>query len=595
MAGTFRTYLDRMLRPIVLFLLITVFLPDLGAQLFDPASGFTRSDTLRGSIGPDRAWWDANTYAVTVRPDIASRSITGMTTITFTALKTGQRMQIDLQQPLVVDSIVAEISTFWETGGGSFGTPRLEFEREGNVVWVQLPEPVKAGTQMPIHIHYHGVPREAKNPPWDGGWIWRKDGKGNPWMSVACQGLGASVWYPCKDHQSDEPESAVLHIVVPDSLVGVGNGRFQGNTPNGDGTTTWHWIVSSPINSYNLVPYIGTYVLFRETYEGLTGPLDLDYWVLAHNEAKAREQFKQVPQMMDCFEQWFGPYPFYADGYKLVESPHLGMEHQSAIAYGNNYVNGYRGTDLSGTGHGMEWDYIIIHESGHEWFGNSITTSDIADMWIHEGFTDYSETIFTECQQGAEAAENYVIGLRDNIRNDKPIIGTYGVNAEGSGDMYYKGANLVHMIRHIVGDSTFKAMLLEMNRRYHHQVVSSTQVEAFLIGFDARSRERLHPSLFDQYLRGVQVPVLEHAVKNKQLWLRWTNAVDGLQLPVEITVNGRTILHHCTTEWTALPMPVRKRSVVELDRAWYVDQQRVPRSRVRMPGERPRNSVELSF
>ncbi|MBK8340130.1 MAG: hypothetical protein IPK99_09145 [Flavobacteriales bacterium] len=237
--------------------------------------------------------------------------------------------------------------------------------------------------------------------------------------------------------------------------------------------------MTNPINSYNLIPYIGKYAHFGEVYEGIQGKLDCDYWVLASNETKAREHFTQVPSMLQCFEEWFGPYPFYEDGYKLVESPHLGMEHQSAVAYGNQYLNGYLGTDLSGTGHGLKWDFIIIHESGHEWFGNSITTADIADMWVHEGFTNYSETIFTQCQQGEEAGNDYVVGCRKNIRNDIPIIGPYGVNQEGSGDMYPKSASMLHTIRHIVGDSVFKGDAIGDEQGFYHSTVTSADVETF--------------------------------------------------------------------------------------------------------------------
>jgi aminopeptidase N len=302
---------------------------------------------------------------------------------------------------------------------------------------------------------------------------------------------------------------------VPDSLQAIGNGRLRNVIKNADGTSTWHWKVINPINTYNLVPYIGKYAHFGEQITGREGALDCDYWVLAYNEAKAREQFKQVPEMLKCFEQWLGPYPFYQDGYKLVEAPHLGMEHQSAVAYGNQYMNGYLGTDLSGTGHGLKWDFIIIHESGHEWFGNSITTADIADMWIHEGITQYSEALFTECQQGVAAGEEYVIGLRKKIENKKPIIGPYGVNQEGPGDMYPKGANLMHMIRHIIGDSTFKTMMLEMNKRFYHKVTSSAEIEKFISEFSGKDLNKV----FDQYLRTTQVPVLEWVMRDGDLFM----------------------------------------------------------------------------
>jgi aminopeptidase N len=545
------------------------------AQLGEAQSFFTRADSLRGSIGPYRAWWNVMGYDVSVRPDFGTRSITGVTQIAFDALSGGQRMQIDLQQPLVVDSILTDVADF-KDGAITVSYKAIPFTREEHVIWVELPQAMKTGEAATLTIHYHGEPRAAKNPPWDGGWIWKKDAQGNPWMTVACQGLGASAWYPCKDHQSDEPEyGANLRITVPDSLQAIGNGRLRSTLKNTDGTSTWNWQVKNPINTYNLVPYIGKYAHFSEVHEGVEGPLDCDYWVLAHNETKAREHFKQVAPMLECFEEWFGPYPFQTDGYKLVEAPHLGMEHQSAIAYGNGFRNGYLGTDLSGTGHGLQWDYIIIHESGHEWFGNSITTADIADMWVHEGFTDYTETIFTECQQGKLAGEDYVIGLRRNIRNDKPIIGPYGVNEEGSSDMYYKGANLINMIRHIVGDSTFKAMLLEMNRRFRHSIVTSAQIEDFMIDFNARTKSLLNKSIFDQYLRTTQVPVLEWGRYKRWNYLRWSNCIEGFRMPVRMDCPTPLPLVKLGDSWQSDPCGLSKGAVSAPDRNWYVQHKKV--------------------
>lgn len=550
------------------------------AQLDDHRNSFTRADSLRGSIGPERAWWNVVSYDVWVHPDPDERSIRGTTTIAFNALAEGRRMQIDLQQPMVVDSILVDETVFVD-GTISIRQRSLSFEREGDIIWLDLPGTMKAGEANTVMILYHGVPKAAKNPPWDGGWIWRKDSAGNPWMSVACQGLGASVWYPCKDHQSDEPEEgAMLRITAPDSLQAIGNGRLVSTWKNAEGMTTWNWHVKEPINTYNLVPYIGKYAHWSEVYQGRDGALDLDYWVLSSHEAKAREQFKQVPVMLRCFEEWLGPYPFYKDGYKLVEAPHLGMEHQSGIAYGNNYVNGYRGKDLSGTGHGLAWDYIIIHESGHEWFGNSITTADIADMWVHEGFTDYTETIFTECQQGKQAAQAYLIGLRTNIRNDRPIIGPYGVNAEGSGDMYYKGANLIHMIRHIVGDSTFKDLLLDMNRHFHHKTTTSAEVEDFMINFNERTRSILNKSIFDQYLRTTLVPRLEWGVKKKYAWVRFTGCRPGFSMPVSLLVDGvqKTMLVKDTWNFVPAMSKVGRKSTIQVDPNWYIVSERAPKS-----------------
>ncbi|MEO8589829.1 MAG: M1 family metallopeptidase [Flavobacteriales bacterium] len=543
----------------------------LPAQLGAHPKGFTHADTLRGSIGPERAWWDVTQYDVTVRPDYKTKSIVGTTIIAFDAITAGQRMQIDLQQPLVVDSATTEVSVY-KDGAFKVEDRAVKLDHVDNVLWVDLPFAMKEGEASTITIRYHGVPRAAKRPPWDGGWVWKKDAHGNPWMSVACQGLGASVWYPCKDHQSDEPERASLHITVPDTLQAIGNGRLRSVVKNGDGTSTWNWMVDNPINTYNLVPSIGKYTHFSEVYSGASGPLDCDYWVLADNEAKAREQFKQVPPMLKCFEDWFGPYPFYNDGYKLVESPYLGMEHQSAIAYGNGYQNGHMGSDRSGTGWGLKWDYIIIHETAHEWFANSITTADVADMWIHEGFADYAETIYTQCQYGDTAGNDYVIGLRKSISNDRPLIGPYGVNEEGSSDMYNKGSNLLHTIRHILAnDSLFKAMLREMNHRFYHRITTSAEVEAFISSFSGRDLSRV----FDQYLRTTQIPELEWGIRKKQLWVRYSNCLPDFAMPVDLMINGTTQRMDAHGYWLRVPGKYPKKTTLAVDRNWYVGVEQV--------------------
>ncbi len=381
---------------------------------------YTHQDTLRGTITRERAWWNVLRYDIYVKPDYFNKKIEGYNIIEFATANYPEVpvMQIDLQEPMLIDSII-----FLEKY-------KLGFKKDGNAYFITLFKEKKGARKLKIKIFFSGKPREAINPPWDGGWIWSKDEKGRPWMTVACQGLGASVWYPCKDHQSDEPDlGAVLTIKVADTLTAVGNGRLSNKMKNGDGTTSWTWHVKNPINNYNIIPYIGKYVNWTEIYKGEKGNLDCSYWVLDYNLEKAKKQFgRDVKPMLTCFEEWFGPYPFYEDSYKLVETPHLGMEHQSAIAYGNKFLNGYLGDDLSGTGWGKNWDYIIIHESGHEWFANNITTNDIADMWVHEGFTDYSEVLFVECRYGKKAANEYCQGLRQNIQNDKPIIGPYSVN-----------------------------------------------------------------------------------------------------------------------------------------------------------------------
>lgn len=527
------------------------------AQLMESKPAPTRADTLRGTIGPDRAWWDVLYYDVTVTPDYATKTIKGRTTISYKVVlnKHSDYLQIDLQQPLNIDTIFYDNKLY-------INFPGKPYHRIGNAWRIPLPHSGK-GEMHSISIAYSGKPKEAVRAPWDGGWIWQKDAKGRPWMSVACQGLGASVWYPCKDHQSDEPDSgARLTVTVPKTLTVVGNGRLKKKTVS-DNNATFIWSVTEPINSYNLVPYIGHYSNFSEKYSGLNGALDCNYWVLDYNLEKAKSQFVQVPQMLKAFEHWFGPFPFYADGYQLVEAPHLGMEHQSAIAYGNKYMNGYLGSDLSGSGWGRKWDYIIVHESGHEWFANNITTKDIADMWVHEGFTDYSETLFTEYYYGKKAGDEYCAGLRDNIQNDLPIIGPYGVNREGSGDMYYKGANLIHTIRSVINnDSLFRNILTGLNKTFYHQTVTSKQVEDYI----SRQSGTDFSKVFDQYLRTTKVPVLVLQQKKEAVHYRWEDVVPGFAMPVLLT-NGTWLKP--TTSWQTLKTE-NKLASISADNRWYI-------------------------
>ncbi|WEK35076.1 MAG: M1 family metallopeptidase [Candidatus Pseudobacter hemicellulosilyticus] len=526
--------------PLLTSLSLFCTLPSCIAQPKNGPRTFTRQDTLRGSITPERAWWDVEHYAISVTPDITNKTISGANTLQFRVTAPGRTMQIDLQEPMQL--LAAE-----------YKGQSLPLKRDGNIYLLQFPQELSTGSRHSLLLRYSGKPREAVNPPWDGGWIWRTDKQGSPWMSVACQHLGASVWYPCKDHQSDEPDSgATLSITVPDTLVAVGNGRLSQQVTNGNGTTTWTWTVRNPINNYNIIPYIGKYVHWGEVYPGEKGPLDCNYWVLDYNLEKARHQFTQATSMLRCFEEWFGPYPFYEDGYKLVESPHLGMEHQSAVAYGNRFEDGYLGRDLSGSGWGKKWDFIIVHESGHEWFANNITTRDIADMWVHEGFTNYSETIYTTCLFGTEAGNDYCIGNRKNVQNDKPIIGPYGVNEEGSGDMYDKAGNMIHTIRQLIdNDSSFKQLLRGLNRDFYHQTVTGKQVEAYIIKATGLDLQKV----FDQYLRTVQIPTLEYRSSKGSIEFRWTSCVEGFNMPVKVTLGeGHTQWLKPSTNWTSLKL-----------------------------------------
>lgn len=514
-------------RAVLFFMGIAICLNG-SAQLGSNQTTFTRQDSLRGGYSVARAWWDVIKYDVHVKVNIPEKYLSGFVDITYKTIKKAENlMQIDLQQPMQIDKIVY------------VGKKKaLRFEREGNVFWVKPKRKHSVGKVETLRVYFSGNPKVAKNAPWDGGWIWTKDSLGRDWATVACQGLGASVWYPCKDHQSDEPDQgASLSITVPNSLQAVGNGRLVNVKNNSNKTHTFKWVVKNPINTYNLVPYIGKYVNFTDSMQGEKGKLDLSYWVLDYNLEKAKKQFSIVKPMITCFESWMGPYPFYEDGYKLVESSHLGMEHQSAVAYGNKFQFGYKGRDLSGSGWGLKWDFIIVHESGHEWFGNNITSKDIADMWVHESFTNYSETMFTECVYGKKAGSEYLIGSRKNIANDIPIIGTYGVNSEGSGDMYYKGASMLHTIRQIINnDVLFKSILRGLNKDFYHQTVTGAQVEQYISDKSGKDFSKV----FDQYLRTIKIPELQYKKDGNDIMYKWANVVNGFAMPVKL-MNGKWI------------------------------------------------------
>ena len=528
---------------------------------------FTKQDTLRGSNGPGRDWWDVKAYSIIIEPDYVNKTISGINQITFNVLNGGRnkQMQIDLQEPLRISRITLD-------------DKRIKIlKREGNVYWLDVKDidfqntfnkNQKPGESHKLRINFSGTPIEAKRPPWDGGWIFTKDSKGRPWMSVACQGLGASAWYPCKDYQGDEPDlGARLEIHVANSLVAVANGT-QVDSKNRllPGKSPWTWQVKNPINNYNIIPYIGKYVNWMEIYDGEKGKLECNYWMLDYNLEKAKEQFKQAAQTLKAFEHWFGPYPFYEDGFKLVEAPHLGMEHQSAVAYGNGFQNGYRGTDLSGSGWGLKWDFIIVHEMGHEWFGNNITTKDIADMWVHEGFTNYSETLFTEYYYGKEAGSDYCIGTRKNIQNDIPIIGPYGVNKEGSGDMYYKGGNMIHTIRHVINDDEkFRSILRGLNSTFYHKIVTTQDVENYMSKQSGKDLSKI----FDQYLRTTMIPVLEYKFTGDNMYYRWTNCVKGFNMPVKLDKADDWL--KATTEWQTVAVTAGiLQAGLKIDRNFYV-------------------------
>jgi len=528
---------------------LLIFFSIISMNSYSQQYNFTKQDTLRGSITPERAWWDLVYYHldISVKPD--EKFIEGSNTITYNVLNPSDRLQVDLQSPLKITKV--------EQNGNL-----LDFESQGNAHFIKLLDKQKKGTIQSVKVYYEGYPKEAVRAPWDGGLSWKRDSNGKHFVATSCQGIGASIWWPNKDHMYDEVDSMLISVNVPKDLVNVSNGRLK-KIDEYEDSKTYHWYVSNPINNYGVNINIGDYVSFSEIYNGEKGPLDMVYYVLRDNIERARTHFKDAPKMMDAFEYWFGPYPFYEDSFKIVEVPYLGMEHQSSITYGNKYMKGYLGRDLSRTGWGLKFDYIIIHEAGHEWFANNITYKDIADMWVHESFTTYSENLFLDYHYGNEAASDYVIGTRDGISNSSPMIGPYGVNKRGS-DLYTKGANLLHTLRQIAKDDEIWRMILRgLNSEFYHQTVDTKQIEEFIsskIGFDLTT-------FFDQYLRDIRIPNLEYSISDGLLTYRWIDVIDNFTMPLEIEVLGENIWIYPTTKKKSIQINSDR---IKIDRDYYV-------------------------
>ena len=541
------------IRPKNITLLIFFFLL-FNLNSYSQDYNFTKQDTLRGSITPERAWWDLVYYHldISVKPD--EKFIEGSNTITYNILNSSDRLQVDLQSPLKITKV--------EQNGNL-----LDFESQGNAHFIKLLDKQKKGTIQSLKVYYEGYPKEAVRAPWDGGLSWKRDTNGKHFVATSCQGIGASIWWPNKDHMYDEVDSMLISVNVPKDLVNVSNGRLK-KIDEYEDSKTYHWFVSNPINNYGVNINIGDYVSFSEVYNGEKGPLDMVYYVLRDNIERARTHFKDAPKMMDAFEYWFGPYPFYEDSFKIVEVPYLGMEHQSSITYGNKYMKGYLGRDLSRTGWGLKFDYIIIHEAGHEWFANNITYKDIADMWVHESFTTYSENLFLDYHYGNEAASDYVIGTRDGISNSSPMIGPYGVNKRGS-DLYTKGANLLHTLRQIAdNDELWRSILRGLNSNFYHQTVETKQIEDYIsskIGFDLSS-------FFDQYLRDVRIPKFEYNITNGILTYRWVDVIQNFTMPIEINVDGENIKLYPTTQKKSIKI---ESETIKVDKNYYINSVKV--------------------
>ena len=516
-------------------------------QLVYAQKKYTHQDTLRGSITPERFWWDLTYYEldVTVRPE--SKTICGKNTIQYRRLNSeNDVMQIDLQPPM-------QLTKATQDG------QELTIKHDGNAHYIKLKKKQNINSIEQITVYFEGKPKAAERAPWDGGFSWEKDENGTDFIATSCQGLGASVWWPNKDHMYDEVDSMKIHVTVPKHLTAVANGRLT-QVSKTENERTFSWKVSNPINNYGVNVNIGDYVHFSEKYIGEKGILDMDYYVLKHHQKEAQKQFLDAPKTMEAFEHWFGPYPFYEDSFKLVEVPYLGMEHQSSVTYGNQFKQGYLGQDLSGTGWGLKFDFIIVHETGHEWFANSITNRDIADMWIHEGFTAYSENLFLDYHYGKEASAAYVIGTRKRIKNDHPIIGNYDVNAKGSSDMYYKGSNIIHMLRQLTkDDEKWRQILRKMNTKFYHQTVTTEQIESFLtqeIGVDLSA-------FFNQYLRDTRLPVFEYKIDGERVHYRWINVVDDFNMPLEIYLDDQKKWLYPTENWQSISINSKGISINE--------------------------------
>ena len=522
-------------------------------QLLSAQETFTRKDTLQGGLRPERTCFDVLHYDLNIKVNPEEKLVVGYNNITFKVVTNTSKIQLDLFENMQVDSII-------------FKSKKLNYKREFNAVFIDFPTALTPKSEQSVRFYYSGKPIIAKRAPWDGGFVYTKDGQEKPWIGVACQGTGASLWYPVKDSQSDEPDfGATIKVAVPNGLMDVSNGRLTGSEDLKNGYTRWDWEVKNPINTYSINVSIGDYVHIHENYKGL----DLDYYVLRENEAKAREHFEEVKPMMDCFQSKFGPYPFANDGYKLVETPYLGMEHQSAVAYGNRYLQGYLGTDRSGTGIGLLFDYITIHESGHEWFGNNVTSKDSADMWIHEGFTTYSESVYVECQYGYESGQKYINGLKKNVDNDGPIIGPYGVNKEGSGDMYDKGALFLNTLRHVLNDDVrWWKMFLKYSETFHTKIIDTETVVTF---FNTETGMNLTP-VFNQYLRHATIPKLELRKTKGKLGFRWKADETKFNMPVDIKIKGKKYRIYPTNTWNTTKYKINKLVDVEvLTNDFYID------------------------
>jgi aminopeptidase N len=509
----------------------------------------TRADILRGDYGRYRANNDLLFYHLDVRLDPERKFISGKNTIRFRMLEDDSRIQLDLVGQLAVDRIL-------------FGATPLDYERELNAVFVDFPQTLRKGEVYSIDFHYSGTPVETGR---FGGMTFRKDPVGRHWVTTACEGPGASVWWPNKDQWRDEVEEMRISVAIPNDLVDVSNGKFMGKTDLGDGYTRWDWQIHYPINSYNVSLNIGNYVHFSDRLDDLA----LDFYVLPENLEKARRQFAQAKPMLEAFRKYFGEYPFKRDGYKLIEVPYSGMEHQSAVTYGNRFANGYLERDWTGVGVSLKFDFIIVHESGHEWFGNSISAADVSDMWIHEGWTTYLEALYVEHMFGYDAAVKYINGYKSKIRNAQPIITPRGIHRSPPGDQYFKGALFIHTLRSVVDDDRrWWDLLRDLYQEFKYRNIMTEDIVRF---FNRRMGQNLTP-MFDQYLRHPGIPTLDLSFGPGDLvWYRWKADERDFAMPVHVGKAGAWQILRPTTEWQTMRTALSKEEFEVATDRYYVN------------------------
>jgi len=527
------------------------------------AQEFGRSDSLRGYLSPLRSCYDVTYYHLDINVDPEEKFIKGYTEIHFNALESFQLFQIDLFENMNISQII-------------YKEKELDFTREFNAVFVDFKDTIELNTKAFITVFYDGYPREAINAPWDGGFSWKKDKNGKDWIGVSCQGLGASSWWPNKDHQSDEPDSMLVSCQIPYGLTCVSNGnlRLHDLRKSTMHFNTFHWFVSYPINNYDVSVNIGDYVHFGDKFISQSDTLSLDYYVLSYNEDKARKQFEQVKPMLRCFEEYLGPYPFFNDGYALIETPYLGMEHQSGIAYGNDYKPGYKGnTDFIA---GLDFDYIIIHETGHEWWGNSITANDISDMWIQETFCTYSEVLYVECIYGYDAMIKYVKNQMSMARNARPIVGVPDVHSKGSSDMYAKGSAVMHTVRSLVeNDSLWFDLIKTMTNHFKYQTIDGRDV----LNYINQKSGKNFDNIFQQYLYSSKLPVFEYYFtgfgRNKKLNYRW-KAIESFNMPIKVRLDGNFYKWvYPTSEWQQIRMKGSSRNFKIAQHLFLIDSKKI--------------------